>query len=173
MTFLPLFLVYNYGLDAAHIGFYLTALAALGIFSPMIGGPISDRVGRRPVLLVGLFAVGTLGLLIPWMPPGVPLFAILAAVGLFLFALRSVTLASALDAAPGEMGASTVGVVFSAQMLMVALAPTLIGLFADRVGLGSALLLAPLFSLAAGVVVAVLSVVERGRASAPVRVRAG
>ena len=173
MTFLPLFLVYHYGLDAAHIGFYLTALAALGIFSPMIGGPISDRVGRRPVLLLGLFAVGTLGLLIPWMPPGAPLFAILAAVGLFLFALRSVTLASALDAAPGEMGASTVGVVFSAQMLMVALAPTLIGLFADRVGLGSALLLAALFSLAAGVLVAVLSVVERGRAPAPVRVHAG
>jgi MFS family permease len=171
MTFLPLFLIFHYGLDAAHIGFYITALAALGIFSPMIGGPISDRVGRRPVLLVGLFAVGTLGLLIPWMPPGVPLFVTLACVGLFLFALRSVTLASALDAAPGEMGASTVGVVFSAQMLMVAFAPTLIGLFADRVGLGAALLLAALFSLAAGVLVAVLSLLDRGATT--VQARAG
>jgi MFS family permease len=172
MTFLPLFLVFHYGLDAAHIGFYLTALAALGIFSPMIGGPISDRVGRRPVLLVGLFAVGTLGLLIPWVPPGVPLFVTLACVGLFLFALRSVTLASALDAAPGEMGASTVGVVFSAQMLMTAFAPTLIGLFADRVGLGAALILADVFSLAAGLVVAGLALLDRGAATAQARVAA-
>jgi MFS transporter, FSR family, fosmidomycin resistance protein len=161
MTFLPLYLTFNYGLDAAHIGLYLTALAALGIFSPLIGGPLSDRIGRRPVLLVGLLAVGTLGLLIPWAPPGAPLFATLAGVGLFLFALRAVTFALALDAVPGEMGASTVGVVFSAQMFVVAFAPTLIGLFADRVGLGSALMLAALFALGGAAVVAMLPLIER------------
>src|SRR5919206_1573973 len=82
-AFLPLFLAYTYGLDAAGIGFYLTALAILGVLSPLVGGPVSDRVGRRPVLLMGLLAIGTLGLLIPWVPPGAPLFATLAGVGLF------------------------------------------------------------------------------------------
>jgi MFS family permease len=169
MAFLPLFLTYTYGLDAAHIGFYLTALAALGLFSPLIGGPVSDRVGRRPVLFVGLLAVGTLGLLVPWAPPGVPLFATLAGVGLFLFALRAVVFAAALDAAPGEMGASTVGVVFGAQMLVVAFVPTLIGLLADRAGLVVAVLLAAGFALAAALVVVVLPLIERGAATAPAR----
>ncbi len=162
MAFLPLYLIFQYGLDAAHVGVYLTALAALGIFSPMIGGPLSDRVGRRPVLLVGLLAVGTLGLLIPWMPPGVPLFATLAGVGLFLFALRAVVFASALDAAPGEMGASTVGVVFGAQMLVVAFVPTLVGLLADHAGLRVALLVPAAFALGAALVVTVLPLYERG-----------
>src|SRR5581483_4831819 len=122
-TFLPLFLAYSYGLDAAAIGFYLTALAILGVLSPMVGGPISDRVGRRPVLLVGLGAIGVLGLLIPWAAPGLLFIATLGGVGLFLFALRSVVFAYALDVAPGEMGASTVGVLFGAQQIVTAFSP--------------------------------------------------
>jgi MFS transporter, FSR family, fosmidomycin resistance protein len=153
MTFLPLFLAYKYNLDAAGIGFYLTALAALGILSPLMGGPVSDRIGRRPVLLVGQFAMGLLGLLIPFAAPGLPLIASVAGVGLFLFALRSVVFAYALDVAPGEMGASTVGVLFGAQQVVTAFSPLLVGVFADWLGLGAAVLLAAAFSLLGGIVV--------------------
>jgi hypothetical protein len=72
---------------------------------------VSGRVGRRPVLLVGQLAVD------------VPLIAALAGVGLFRFALRSVTFAYAPDVAPGEMGASTVGVLFGAQQIATAFCP--------------------------------------------------
>ena len=160
-VFLPLFLAYTYGLDAAGIGFYLTALAILGVLSPLLGGPVSDRIGRRPVLLVGQLAMGLLGLLIPWAAPGPPLVATLAGVGLFLFALRSVVFAYALDVAPGEMGASTVGVLFGAQQVVTAFAPALVGVFADHAGLGAAVLLAAAFSLLGAVVVAILPVLVR------------
>ncbi len=166
-TFLPLFLAYSYGLDAASMGFYLTALAILGVLSPLLGGPVSDRIGRRPVLLVGLLAIGLLGLLIPWAAPGAPLVATLGGVGLFLFALRSVVFAYALDVAPGEMGASTVGVLFGAQQIVTAFCPALVGLFADHAGLGAALLLAAVFSLAGALVVAALPLLERAAAAAP------
>jgi len=169
MTFLPLFLAYKYGLDAAGIGIYLTALAALGILSPLMGGPVSDRIGRRPVLLVGQLAMGLLGLLIPWSTPGLPLIATVAGVGLFLFSLRSVVFAYALDVAPGEMGASTVGVLFGAQQIVTAFAPLLVGLIADWLGLGAAVLLAAAFSLLGAMVVALLPLLDRTTAAPAVR----
>jgi FSR family fosmidomycin resistance protein-like MFS transporter len=169
MTFLPLFLAYKYGLDAAGMGLYLSVLSLLGVFSPMIGGPISDRIGRRPVLLVGLFAVGVCGLLVPLAPLGSPLIATLAGTGLFLFALRSVVFAHALDVAPGEFGASTVGVLFGAQQIVTAFAPALVGVLADHFGLGLALVLAAVFSLVGGLLVAVLPLLDRGTAAAPAR----
>jgi FSR family fosmidomycin resistance protein-like MFS transporter len=169
MAFLPLFLAYQYGLDPAGMGLYLSILAALGIFSPMIGGPISDRVGRRPVLLVGLLAIGGLGLLVPIAPPGLPLMATLAGVGVFLFAMRAVTFAHALDSAPGELGASTVGVLFGAQQIVTAFMPALTGLLADHFGLGFALVLAAVFSLLGGLVVALLPLLDRGATAAPAR----
>jgi FSR family fosmidomycin resistance protein-like MFS transporter len=164
MTFLPLWLAYHYQLDPAGIGVYISVLAALGVFSPMIGGPISDRVGRRPVLLVGLLAVGGLGLLVPLAPLGLPLVATLAGVGIFLFSLRAVVFAHALDVAPGELGASTVGVLFGAQQVFTAFVPALVGVLADHLGLAAALTCAAVFSLLGGVVVAALPLLERATA---------
>ncbi len=172
MTFLPLFLAYRYELDAAGIGFYVSVLASLGVFSPLVGGPVSDRVGRRPVLLAGLLAVGVLALAIPWAAPGPPLLLVLAGVGLFLFALRAVVFAHALDAAPGELGASTVGVLFGVQQVVTAFAPALVGLFADHAGLGPALLLAAVLALAGAAVVLLLPLLERGPHPSPARTSA-
>ncbi|HZU06700.1 MAG TPA: MFS transporter [Chloroflexota bacterium] len=172
MTFLPLFLAYRYELDAAGIGFYVSVLASLGVFSPLVGGPVSDRVGRRPVLLAGLLAVGVLALAIPWAAPGPPLLLVLAGVGLFLFALRAVVFAHALDAAPGELGASTVGVLFGVQQVVTAFAPALVGLFADHAGLGPALLLAAVLALAGAAVVLLLPLLERGPHPSPARTAA-
>ena len=86
------------------------------------------------MLLVGQFAMGLLGLLIPWAAPGLPLIASVAGVGLFLFSLRSVVFAYAPDVAPGEMGASTVGVLFGAQQVVTAFSPLIVGIFADWMG---------------------------------------
>ena len=81
-----------------------------------------------------------------------------------MFALRSVVFAYALDVAPGEMGASTVGVLFGAQQIVTAFSPIVVGLFADHAGLGAALLLAAVFSLAGALVVAALPLLERATA---------
>jgi MFS family permease len=173
LTFLPLYLTFQYQLDAAAVGLYVSVLASLGVLSPMIGGPISDRIGRRPVLLVGLLAVGGLVLLLPAMAPGLPLLLTLAGVGLFLFALRAVVFAQALDVAPPELGGSTVAVLFGVQQLGVAFAPLLVGLVADRAGAGAGLLLAGGFSLAAALVVAALPLLGSGTTAATARPAAG
>ena len=83
-----------------------------------------------------------------------------------MFALCSVVFACALAVAPGEMGASTVGVLFGAQQIVTAFCPALVGLVADHAGLGAAVLLAAVFSLAlaGALVVAVRPLLKRAGA---------
>ena len=76
--------------------------------------------------------------------------------------------AHALDVAPGDLGASTVGVLFGAQQIVTAFAPAVVGLLADQLGLGLALVLAAVFSLLGGLVVALLPLFDRGDTPAAV-----
>lgn len=155
-AFLPIYLAVTYGMTVDHLGLYLSALLALGVVSPLIGGTVSDRFGRRPVLLIGLFGAGLLSLLLPSASPGPVLLGLLAAVGLFLYALRSVIFAHALDASASAGAASTVGFIFGVQGVVSGLAPAALGLLADSVGLASTLQAAGWLTLAAGLLVLML-----------------
>jgi MFS family permease len=154
MTFLPLFLSTHHLADARQVGLYVGILSSLGIFSPMISGPISDRLGRRPVLLVGLGLSALAAAAVPYAPPGPLLLGALALLGLVLLALRSVIFACALDVAPSALGGSTVGLLFGIQSLAAALSPSLLGALADQVGLQLVLSCAAALALAALVVAA-------------------
>ena len=46
-------------LDPAALGAAVTAAAAAGLVSLFAGGTLADRVGRRPVLVIGLAGTGT------------------------------------------------------------------------------------------------------------------
>ncbi|MDO8552873.1 MAG: hypothetical protein Q7S01_05145 [bacterium] len=67
--------------------------------------------------------------------------------GLFLFSVRPVNFAYALEVTPKDIGATTVGFIFGLNTAFAALAPLAAGIIADRVGaistfyLGSALVL--------------------------------
>lgn len=155
-AFLPIYLAYTFGMTPAEYGPYLSALLALGILSPLVGGAVSDRFGRRPVLLVGLIVAGLLCLLLPGTAPGPGLFALLAAVGLFLYALRSVIFAYALDVSAGGVAASAVGFIFGIQGLVAGLAPAALGYVALAAGPASPLAAAGGLALAAAAVVLVV-----------------
>lgn len=156
LTFLPLFLAHQFGATSQQIGFYVGVLLSLGIFSPLISGPLSDRFGRRPVLMVGLGLSALAALAVPFAPPGVLLVAALAVLGLILMALRSVIFAHALDVAPHSMGGSTVGLLFGIQSLVAALSPSLLGVLADNAGIQVTLTFAAVFAAAATLVAALV-----------------
>jgi MFS family permease len=83
------------GLDPAALGIAVTAAAAAGLITLFAGGALADRVGRRPVLVIGFAGTGTA-------------FVLLALVGSFATLVPAVMLYG-LAVSFVDLGANTVG----------------------------------------------------------------
>jgi MFS family permease len=134
-TFLPLYLAYELQFSTTLVGLGLALMTFSGSLLEPFSGLLSDRIGRKPVLLTCLVlsAVTAWGLtlvdgvLVP--------IAFVSLVGLLHFSLRPIIFAFAMDVTPSDIGASTIGFVFTINHTFSALAPVLIGYLADLYGL--------------------------------------
>ena len=134
-TFLPLYLAYELGFSTTLVGLGLAVMTFSGSLLEPLSGMVSDRVGRKPVLFTCLFLSAltvwalTLvnGVLVP--------ILFLGFIGLMHYSLRPIIFAFAMDVTPAEMGASTIGFMFSINQTFSALSPVLIGYLADLYGL--------------------------------------
>lgn len=153
LTFLPVYLATDMGYSPFWVGACLFALQAAGFAASPIAGHLSDRVGRKQIL-VGSMAATAVVLLAMAFAGGSPLFvALVAVLGFFLYATRPVIQAWMLEATPKNMAGSSIGLLFGAQAIGAALGPLAGGMVADRYGL-----LAAFYFLAATIVVANLFV---------------
>ena len=153
LTFLPVYLANDMGYSPFWVGACLFALQAAGFAASPIAGHLSDRLGRKQIL-VGSMAATALVLVAMAFAGGSPLFvALVAVLGFFLYATRPVIQAWMLEATPKNMAGSSIGLLFGAQAIGAALGPLAGGIVADRYGL-----LAAFYFLAATIVVANLFV---------------
>jgi MFS family permease len=60
--FLTLYLNTQLGIPLDKVGLLFMFHAAAGLFAQMAAGPLADRIGRKPVMMVGLFATGLFAL---------------------------------------------------------------------------------------------------------------
>jgi MFS family permease len=154
LTFLPVFLAHEMGYSPFWVGACLFALQAAGFAAAPLAGHLSDRMGRKSILMGSMLLSG-LVLAAMALAGGSPLFiALVAVLGFFLYATRPVIQAWLLESTPRNMGGSSIGVLFGAQALGGALGPLLGGLVADRFGLA-----ATFYFLAATIVIANLFVI--------------
>ncbi|HJV10567.1 MAG TPA: MFS transporter [Burkholderiales bacterium] len=153
LTFLPVYLANDMGYSPFWVGACLFALQATGFAASPIAGHLSDRLGRKQILM-GSMAATALVLVAMGFAGGSPLFvALVAVLGFFLYATRPVIQAWMLEATPKNMAGSSIGLLFGAQAIGAALGPLAGGMVADRYGL-----LAAFYFLAATIVVANLFV---------------
>jgi FSR family fosmidomycin resistance protein-like MFS transporter len=154
LTFLPVYLANEMGYSPLWVGACLFALQAAGFAASPVAGHLSDRMGRKQILMTSM-AASALVLAAMALSGGSALFvALVAGLGFFLYATRPVIQAWMLEATPKNMGGSSIGVLFGAQAVGGALGPLLGGMVADRFGL-----LATFYFLAATIVVANLFVI--------------
>jgi MFS family permease len=154
LTFLPLYLANQMGYSPFWVGMCLFALQAAGFAAAPIAGHLSDRMGRKQILVSSMLATAVV-LIAMGVSGGSPLFvALVAVLGFFLYATRPVIQAWLLEATPKNMGGSSIGVLFGAQALGGAIGPLLGGMVADRFGL-----LAAFYFLAATIAVANLFII--------------
>jgi len=149
LTFLPVFLSNDMGYSPAWIGGSLFALQAAGFAAAPIAGHLSDRMGRRSVIMSSM-VMSCVVLLLMAFAGRSPVFVLFVAfLGFFLFAVRAVLQAWLLDATPKHMGGTSIGIMFGAQAVGAAIGPLIGGLIADHYGI-----IATFYYLAATIVVA-------------------
>ncbi len=138
LAFLPLYLTREMHYSSFVIGGCMFALQAAGFIAAPIAGHLSDKVGRRQIIMSSMSMTAVV-ILTMIFAGGTSWFVLLVALlGFFLFAVRAVLQAWLLDATPPGLGGSAIGLLFGTQALGQALGPVSAGVFADRFGLMAA-----------------------------------
>ena len=147
MTFLPIYLREDFGYTSFQTGLYLALAQGMGIISQPALGYLSDRYGRRAVLLPSVLVLGLMVLALSVAPPGITLALTIVGVGAFAFPLLAIFLAAASDIAGEHLQATTVALVFAATTVFSGVSPFVAGLLADTYGVPSVFVFAGCASL--------------------------
>lgn len=147
LTFLPIYLDEDKGFQSVAIGLYLSLAQVGGILSQPIMGYVSDRLGRKVVLVPSMIILGLSFLGIPIASDGILFVLVIFVMGAFTFPLMALFLASAMDLVETGTQATTVSLVFGSAIVMSAFAPALAGIIADKVNTESAFLFASALTL--------------------------
>jgi len=146
ITFLPLYFK-SQGLSNITIGYLITAVLFSGVLGGIAGGYISDRFGRKPLIVTSL-AISTPLFLAFLFTHGILSMAFLLLAGAAMLSSMSVTIVAAQEAIP-QNKAFAAGLSMGFAGGIGGLAVILIGYFADAYGLGFAMIaisILPLFS---------------------------
>jgi MFS family permease len=135
LTFLPLYLATDMGYSPFWIGACMAALQIAGFAAAPIAGHLSDRVGRRQIVMSSLTVTAVIIVAMIFAGRSDAFVFFIAFLGFFFFSIRAVLQAWLLDATPANMGGSSIGVLFAIQAFGSGIGPIACGLIADRHGL--------------------------------------
>jgi len=142
LTFLPIYLDENMGASSVTIGFYLSLAQVGGIVSQPLLGYMSDRLGRKMILVPSLAILGITFIALVAVPSGWMFGIVILIMGAFLFPLMAILLAAAVDLAGIDSQATTVSLVFGAAIVVSAFVPALAGVLADAIATEAAFVFA-------------------------------
>src|SRR3546814_10655930 len=114
------------------------AMHSGGMIAGPIAGTMSDRVGRRPIVLAGLSATTAIIFALTFVGNATIYVACISVLGFVLYAVRPVIHSWMMDMVPERLGASATSVLFGTQSMLSILTPLLGGLIAEAYALGRA-----------------------------------
>jgi len=135
LTFLPVYLAYEMGFNPFWVGAGMFALQAAGFTATPIAGHLSDRMGRRSIMMTSMLMSAVVLIFMGFAGKSHAFIFFVAVLGFFLYAIRPVMQAWLLETTPKNMGGTSIGILFGAQALGSSVAPLLGGMIADRYGL--------------------------------------
>lgn len=154
LMFLPLYLANDLQVSPVMLGVALMAMQLGGMVAGPLAGILSDRIGRRPVVLAGMTLTTMVIVAITFIGDTVVFVASIAVLGFALFAVRPVIHSWMMDLVPPQFGASGTSLLFGAQAVLSTLTPLIGGFIADAHGLSNVF-----YFLAATMLIANLGVV--------------
>ena len=117
MAFLPVYLLEDLEYTEIEVGLFMSGAQVTGIVAQPIMGYMSDRFGRKVVLVPCTAALGLLIIALRFAPPGAPLAAVVLAMGAFLYSLHTIYIAGAMDVARGRAQSTVVSLIYGASFL--------------------------------------------------------
>ncbi|GAC1565508.1 MAG: MFS transporter [Ktedonobacteraceae bacterium] len=153
-TYVPLYLQNILHLNTGVISIFFTLLLIGSVFGPLLGGRLSDLMGRKLILLIfyASSALTTL-LFLVLAAPGMPFWLLpvsLLLMGFAVYAESPLLQAYLADSAPPEMRDTAFGLYFSLAFGVGSLWSAILGLMIDHFGFGMAFGTMALSYLAAG-----------------------
>ena len=150
VTLLPLYLAHELDLSPFSRGFHIGLLIAIGLVAKPIMGNLSDRWGRKTVLVPGLIWSAALSLLLIPNGQGIELTVTIALLGLFLYPDQPILTAAALETMGPEVATTGLGFVAFIRFMMAATSSLIVGGLYEGVSVDAALYyIAGLFGVAA------------------------
>ena len=149
ISFIPLFLVDHFGTTEETAAALVAVVYAAGLWAGPLGGYLSDRWGRIPVILFVCFSVGPVIYLLNVVPYGLGLGAVLLAIGMLTYIRSPVSQAYVIDQTSERRRSTVLGIYFFAGTESGALLTPAVGYLIDRLGFHST------FTIAGVAVVAV------------------
>jgi MFS family permease len=135
LTFLPVYLAYEMHYAPFWVGAGMFALQAAGFAASPVAGHLSDRMGRRSIMMTSMAMTAVVLVFMAVAGKSQAFIAFIAVLGFFLYAIRPVMQAWLLETTPKNMGGTSIGILFGAQSLGSSVAPLLGGIIADRYGI--------------------------------------
>jgi sugar phosphate permease len=131
LTFLPIYLAYKLDYSPFLVGVCITLVQVGGFLAGPVAGHLSDRMGRRTIVMSSMLLTGVM--LIGMVLAGKSMLFVffIALVGFFLYGMRAVLQAWAVECTPKHLAGTGVGVQFGITALGAAASPFLFGVIAD------------------------------------------
>ena len=133
MAFLPVYLREDLDFSATRVGLYLALAQIVGLAAQPAMGFLSDRFGRKAVLIPGMAALGFSYCALTYADTGAQLVLTILAMGAFHYSLHAIFIAAAIDVARGHVQSTVVSLVYGAGFLGTA-SPVIAGAIADSLG---------------------------------------
>ena len=149
LTFLPVFLAYEMHYNPLWVGMCMFAMQAAGFAASPIAGHLSDKMGRRMIIMTSMGMTAVILLFMAFAGHSAAFVFLIAVLGFFLYAIRPVLQAWLLESTPKNMGGTSIGILFAVQAAGSAISPLIGGYLADKYGL-----MATFYFLAGTIIVA-------------------
>lgn len=138
-TFLPLFMKEQLGFTSKSIGFHFGLLWAIGIVASPAMGHLSDRLGRKLVLVPALTYSTILLVLLALYGRGYMFTILIALLGISIRSDYSILSATILDIAGDKVATTMLGVLSFTRFIMAAVSPLIAGALYQYVGMEATL----------------------------------
>ena len=163
-AFFSLYCREDLGFSPAKAGLYFSLMMASGIASQPFLGYLSDRLGRKAVIVPSLLVMGFFEIMLVWSGVGVWLVLVAMGIGLFIYSIGAIIQAAAMDATPEQTGAMTIAFLFGTSSLFAIPSAIIAGLLSENFGTPKVFLYSGVMVIISAMIMMLLPLGRRGPA---------